>query len=145
MKKCDKCGRVGGGHYVGCKTLQTERVDLPEAPGTCPECGGTDYGHLPTCSVLAAEIGTTYAEYAQKHFIDTVKSIAQAIREVADEFERDALRTPGNTFESDRSAPRVTAVVRAVHSLHWGMANASIERAIRDASEADHAERTMQS
>lgn len=113
------------------------------AEGTCPECAQSEHAHLRTCSVLAAETGRPYAEYADQNFTETVKSIAQAIREVADEFERDALRGAGRpTANRDR---RVSAVVRAMHSLHWGLANASIERAIREAAEADHAERTMRS
>lgn len=83
----------------------------------------------------------TYAEHADERFVSTVKTIAQAIRDLADEFERDAMRTVPSTYAN----PRVSAVVRAVHTLNWGVANASVERAISDAVEADHAERMMQS
>lgn len=85
-----------------------------------------------------------YAEHADETYVETVKSVAQSIRNVADEFERDALRAAFDSAVSNRG-PRTLAVVRALHALHWGVANASIERVVREAVEADHAERLMRS
>lgn len=83
----------------------------------------------------------SYAEVADEMHVDTVKAIAQAIRDAADDFERNALRTTRSA--GDEQGPRVNAAVRAIHSLHWGIANASIERVVRDAAEADRAEREL--
>lgn len=85
-----------------------------------------------------------YAEAADETFVRTVQSTAQAIRDVADEFERDALNTTSGSAVSNRG-PRTMATVRALHSLHWGIANASVERIVREAAEADHAERLTRS
>lgn len=139
------CRRDGAHDVTARHTLNEcpvyQAANTPE--GVCTECNTGEYAHLRDCSVLAAETGRSYAEYADEHFVTTVKRTAQAIRDAADEFERDALNTIG-TPTSNRG-PRVIAVVRAMHSLHWGLANASTEQVIRDAAEADHAERLMKS
>lgn len=85
-----------------------------------------------------------YAEFADEKYVETVHTVAQSLREAVDDFERAALGTAHGSAVADRG-PRAIAVVKAVHSLNWGIANASVERIFRDAIEADFAERDMSS
>lgn len=81
-----------------------------------------------------AQVSETYQEYSARNYEQVVKSAAQSLRDLADDFERKAL---DRQIESER----VHAASRAYHALMWGLANASTERIISAAAQADDAER----
>lgn len=84
----------------------------------------------------------SYAQYAREQYADTVEATVRRLRETVDRFERTALDTRGR--DSGRSSdhyPHATAAARALHELHWGIANASVDSLMRDAAEADHSTR----
>lgn len=78
-------------------------------------------------------MGDTYAEHTKQRYENTVRDTAQALRSIADDFERRGLDLHGG-------AARTAAAGRAIHTLQWGLANASIERLIADAVLADAAQ-----
>lgn len=80
-----------------------------------------------------------YRKYVTRRYEESVKRSTQRLREAADEFERAALDLrPGL---NQGQSPRAHAASRAIHALQWGVANASVESIIRDAAEADYANR----
>lgn len=74
-----------------------------------------------------------YVEHTAKRYEGTVKDTAQVLRDIADDFERAGLDL--------QIGSRSRAAGRALHTLQWGLANASIERLFANAVLADEAER----
>ena len=80
-----------------------------------------------------------YIEHVDKQYERAVLLAAQRLRNMVDDFERAALDLqPGR---SQGQYPRTAAASRAIHSLTWGLTNASVESIIRDGAEADAAHR----
>lgn len=79
-----------------------------------------------------------YVKHVKQRYEETVRRTAQSLRDLADDFEKRALDLDIN---GRVKVTRTTAASRAFHALTWGLANASPERLITDAAEADEAER----
>lgn len=115
-----------------------------------------DYGvHKPgtrhaasQCSVYGEPegAGATRCEYAQiahETYMDTLDRVVSTLGDVAERLKREA--TPvdpieGRSLSSDRY-PHSYAASRAIHELHWGIANAHLDTLIKSAAEADAAAR----
>ena len=75
----------------------------------------------------------SWPEVSKRIYQDAVASSARRLREMADAFEREALRT---------NHSYVYALGRAQHALLWGLANASTDSLVKMAEDVDTAARS---
>ncbi len=78
---------------------------------------------------------------ASEQYADAVRHTAQRLRHLADEVERVGLRQDSPGAYRATSGPHSVTAQRVVHSVMWGLANASLDRVVRAAAEADYAAR----
>lgn len=77
----------------------------------------------------------THAEFAAKHYADTVTKVAEGLRKLADDAEREGRHTTNHRGEPDYA----TAAYSVLHAITWGIANLHTEGLVTRAADADRA------
>jgi hypothetical protein len=85
------------------------------------------------------------AQVTQDAYERDVKRTASRLRELADEFERAALRDYRDSGLDIKTYARSYAAASAVQDVQWGLANAHFDTIIKSAAEADAASRGARS
>lgn len=70
-----------------------------------------------------------------KMYTERVATIAEGLRRLADEFEREA--TPSGVKRADGLPAHATAAGDALHALFWGVANLHADSLVAYAAQAD--------
>lgn len=83
----------------------------------------------------------SWAGMSAAHYNRQVWRLAASLRELAEEVERRGVARPGFIGPHDEHPEYVDAAHRVVHTVMWGLANASLDGLISAASEADRAAR----
>lgn len=83
------------------------------------------------------EHARTYADYQAENFVARVAKIADGLRRMADEVERDGRVRDATGVGVPRFAHAAEGVL---HSVIWGFAHLHVDGLIRDAAGADVAE-----
>lgn len=84
--------------------------------------------------------GADWAEYSAELFERDVVKIAERLRWLADEVEREGKARP-NPTRDDPTPDFSRAAERVVHAIMWGMANLSLDSIVNAADEAGRAAR----
>ena len=101
----------------------------PTVPEECAEAirqtGGCEHG-----VAAPAPLTGTWEQESDRIYRESVAHVAQRLRDLAAEVERDGLRI------SEATEGHTLAAGRVVHSVTWGLANLNLDGLIRRAADA---------
>lgn len=117
----------------------------------CPTCSERDGIHVQGCPALEEEIKASrdeatrkeYAQIAHETYIRDLDRTAERLNDLISRMKREAMPVEpieGRALSGD-AYPHSYAASRAIHELHWGIANAHLDTLIKSAAEADAAAR----
>ena len=81
-----------------------------------------------------------YADTQRFRYADAVSRVAQQLRNIADEVEREGKVRPG-TFDNDGQDDFNWSAQQVTHTLMWGMANLNLDGLLSAANDAHNAVR----
>lgn len=81
-----------------------------------------------------------FVNYMKQRFVEQVGDVANRLRSIADDIERESQRDDRNAVGSPEYGWKAAHVV---HAVAWGVANCSLDQLVHTASELDRIEGTQ--